>query len=164
MANWISETFQVLANISTALGIPLAISLFYQDRKKEIREREYIAYDSLDSNYIEYLKLCLDNPDLDVFDLPIEEGKERLSEQERRETIMFGILFSVLERAFLMYEDESTGIKIRRRIEWERYIVNDWIPREKFRKMWKIQGEGYYINFVRYMNSLIRQYENGRQK
>ena len=160
MANWISETSQVFANISTALGIPLAIYLFYQDRKREAREREYLAYDSLDSNYIEYLKLCLDNPNLDVFDIPIKKTEELFSEQERREVIMFGILFSVLERAFLMYEDESTGIKIRRRAEWEKYIVNDWIPRENFRKMWRIQGEGYHPGFVRYMNSILRKYEN----
>ena len=160
MANWISETFQVLANISTALGIPFAIYLFYQDRKRESIEREYIAYDSLDLNYIDYLKLCLDNPELDVFDIPLNKGEEAFSEQERREIIMFGILFSILERAFFMYEDESTGIKIRRRGQWEKYIINNWIPRENFRRMWRIQGEGYYTNFVRWMNSLIRKYGN----
>jgi hypothetical protein len=163
MLNSLSDTLQGLANISTALGIPLAIYLFYQDRKKEIREREYTAYDSLDSSYLEYLKLCLDNPDLDVFDIPIAEGHLKWSEQERREAIMFGILFSVFERAFLMYRDESVGMNIRRRTEWERYIIKDFIPRENFRRMWKIQGGSYHTNFVAHMDGLIRQYESRRQ-
>jgi len=165
MANSIAEIVQVLANASTALGIPLAIYLFYEDRKREIREREYVAYDGLDSNYIEYLKLCLENPELDVFHIPIEDAKNgegKQAEKDRKEMIMFAILFSILERSYLMYQHEHTGVKIRRRAEWEKYIINDWLPRENFRRMWKLHGEEYQVDFVRYMNSLVKRYDNER--
>ena len=159
MAGTFAEVCELLANISTALGIPLAIYLFYQDRQREIREREYMTYDSLDSNYIEYLKLCLDHPDLDVFDIPLQPKPSLTPEQQRREAIVLSILCSILERSYLLYRQESTGLKIRRRLEWERYITQEWLPRDNFRLFWKQRGQGYHADFVRYMNGLVQTYE-----
>lgn len=51
------------------LGIPIAMILFVRDRNRERTDKSLEAYDRLDERYIDYVKLCLEYPDLDVFEI-----------------------------------------------------------------------------------------------
>src|SRR5262245_57313822 len=94
---------QIVANIATILGIPLFILLFFRDRKKAQEDKALEAYDRLDERFIDYVKLCLEQPDLDTFEVSLKHREETLSFEEqrmreRKELIMFTILVAIFER------------------------------------------------------------------
>ena len=98
----------------TILGRPFAIFLFYQEKIKKRRDREFGTHNVNDGKYIHFLEMCQERPDLDVLDIPLESnihGTKFL--QKRQEQILFTILISIFERAYLMYSDRITEIKNR---------------------------------------------------
>ena len=143
------------AKVVTILGFPLAIYLFYDDKKKERRDREYGTYNALDDKYVQFLQLCLNYPDLDIFDVPSEEGRDPTPAQRRQEQILFTILISILERAFLMYKDQSTTLKKRQWTGWVDYM-KDYCSRENFRREWPTLGPQFDSSFVEFVNGFIR--------
>lgn len=147
--------FEWLSYLAAIVGIPLAIWLFYNEKRKERLDRELGTYDALDNKYIEFLNLCLENPELDVFDIETKLRKELTPEQKKKELMIFNILISILERAFLMYrEHRSTKIGKTQWVGWDQYI-HDWVSRSNFRKAWHILGEQFDTEFIEYMNAVV---------
>ena len=125
------------------IGVPLALAEYRQaqfsaksEREQALREYKYQNYHFLDEKYLEFLKLCFDNPDLDIFDIP--DNKIRTgnisSEDKKKELIAFSILFSVMERAFLMFYESSDKMKQRQWRGWDAYI-HAFARRRNFREM-----------------------------
>lgn len=156
----LTDYLKVAAHIVTILGLPLAIFLYYQEKKKERRDREYGTYNALDDKYIQFLELCIEHADLDVFDVPLEDRNKSSPKQRRQEQILFTILISILERAFLMYKDQSSEIKKRQWTGWVDYM-RDYCSRENFRREWKKLGEQFDTEFVGLMNRLIAEAKAG---
>lgn len=150
----LKEILEILTYLSTILGIPLAIYLFYQEKKKERIDREWGTYNALDDKYVEFLRLCLENIDLDVFDIRMKSRNKMTNEQKRRELIIFTILISIFERAFLMYRDQSSKIKKTQLLGWNDYIL-DWTKRDNFRKAWTVLGDQFDVDFINYMNKIF---------
>ena len=153
------EVMELLAKIATILGIPLAIILFVNEKSKERREREYGTYDALDDKYIDYLRLCMENPELDLYDIPLEKKIALSPEQKIRQYAMFEILVSLLERAFLMYQDQSSTIKKTQWSGWNEY-VHDYARRETFRNLWQTQGVEYDSDFIQYVNAIFEKVQS----
>lgn len=148
------QLLDMLANVAAVLGIPAAIFLFLHEKQKERREREYGTYDALDDKYIAYLQLCMENPELDLYDLPLEKTVELSAEQKIRQYAMFEILLSIFERAFLMYRDQSNKTKQRQWTGWDEYI-HDYAQRETFRRLWRLRGAEYDADFTAYTDSIL---------
>ena len=148
------ELFEMLANIATILGIPVAIALFVNEKRKERRDREYGTYNALDEKFTEYLRLCMENPELDLYDAPLETEIELSPEQKIRQYAMFEILVSLLERAYLMYSDQSNKVKKAQWTGWSEYM-HDYANRATFRRLWQLRGAEYDLDFMKYMNALI---------
>lgn len=144
---------EIATYITTLLGIPAAIYVYLQEKKKARKEREYGTYNALDDKYIEFLNLCLDNTDLDIYHIEREELDNYSTEQVSREIIIFEILISILERAFLMYRDQSSKIKKEQWEGWNAYM-EDWLQRENFQRAWKKLGYQWEDNFVKHMNKI----------
>ncbi|MGB5157786.1 hypothetical protein [Desulfobacterium sp. N47] len=51
----INEYLQIITSVVTILGLPLAVLLFYLEKRKERRDREYGTYNALDDKYIYFL-------------------------------------------------------------------------------------------------------------
>jgi len=150
----LAEWMDVLANITMILGFPIALLVFIYDRRKERREREYGTYHALDEKYLEYLRMCIDNPHLNLYDVPLKKPP-RLSETEKtRQSAMFDILVSLLERAFLMYQDQSNKVKRAQWIGWNEYM-RDYASHPVFRETWKTRGIDFEVDFTKYINQLI---------
>jgi len=145
---------QMISYIINILGFPLAIYVFLKEKKKERHDREYGTYNALDDKYVHYLELCLKHSDLDIFDVPLHDGVEQSPIQKRQEEILFTILISILERAFLMYKDQSTRLKKRQWTGWVAYM-HDYGSRENFRRAWIKLGGQFDSDFVDFMNSHI---------
>ena len=151
----VRNALEILAFLAVILGVPIALYSFLQEKKRERRDREYGTYNALDDKYIEYVQLCLKNPDLDVFDVPRKDGQELSPEQSRREVMVFTFLVSILERAFLMYRDQSTEIKRDQWSGWDQYM-HDWFSRDNFQHAWAIVAPQFDEDFVKYGNAMIK--------
>lgn len=154
------EILGMLANLAAFLGFPIAIYVFISEKNKERREREYGTYTALDDKYLDYERLCMQYPELDLYDVALENAPALSPEQKIRQYAMFDILVSLLERAFLMYEDQSDRIKKLQLVGWVEYM-HDYAQRRIFQELWLVRGGQYEKRFEDYMNELIRQ---ARQK
>jgi len=157
------DFFETLAAVVTALSFPLALYLYYIDNKRERQEKEYGTYDALDQKYIEFLQLCLQYPETDLFDAPLETPIDLSPSQKVQQQILFLILISILERSFLMYKDHSSKVRQEQWFGWD-YYFRTYTPRENFRRLWKepeLHTDQFEEKFVAYFNSLIEQFENG---
>jgi hypothetical protein len=151
----IADAFKLLANAATILGVPIAIVVYLNEKRKERREREYGTFNALDDKYLDYLNLCITNPRLDLYYLPFD-GKTTLSREERiQQYAMFEILISLMERAFLMYRDQSTEIKKSQWEGWDQYMTH-WASRPIFQTLWLRLGDQFAEEFMEHMNQLIK--------
>jgi hypothetical protein len=150
----LTEILGALSDLAAVLGIPLAIILFVNEKRKERREREYGTYHALDEKWTEFLQLCIQYPEFDLYDLPLEKKVRYTPEQKIRQYAMFEILLSLLERAFLMYRDQSSRIKKAQWAGWNEYM-HDYSGRTTFRRLWKLRGKEYDEGFMKHMNAII---------
>lgn len=153
-----------LANLATALGVPVAIVLIWFDKRRERRDREYGTYDALDDKYRDFLALCIDHPQLDLFDVPLKNAKRQslpatdgppeVDLQSIRQMALFDILVSLLERSFLMYSDQSNTLKRQQWNGWVEYI-DSYCQHPTFRSLWVTRGSQYDGRFLEFMNRRI---------
>ena len=126
-----AETWELLSYVVTVIGLPLAIGVFiYEQRKERLNEADAV-YESISDNYQEFLRVVLEHPDLRLFSMA--KTPELNAEQRERMMVIFGMLISLFERAYLlMYDEKLTGTKLRRWRSWEDYM-GEWCQREDFR-------------------------------
>jgi len=146
------ETWELLSYVVTVVGLPVAIAVFVFEQRKERENEEDEVYQSLSDNYQEFLKITLANPDLHLF----AEGKavEPTPEQRERMAIIFEMLVSLFERAYLLlYEERMTQMQERRWSSWEDYM-RDWCRREDFRTALPALLRGEDPEFAAYLEKL----------
>ena len=126
--------------------------MFLFEQRKERENEEEEVYQLLSDNYQDFLKVALENPDLRLFS---EETTPSLSdEQQERQLIIFTMLVSLFERAYLLlYEDHMSPKQARRWNSWEDYIL-EWCqkPHFRFRLPQLLRGED--PSFVRYVEQI----------
>jgi hypothetical protein len=154
-----------LVPIATLISVLLAVTLFIQGERKEAaaqataaaQERESRVrenYSALDDRYLDYVKLCLEHPDLDVFDTPITNPPPRTIDQQRRESMILSTLTSIMERAYLMYATPDDAFERNQWNAWAAYMKM-WSVRPNFRAEWKTSSKQFDANFAGYIDSLI---------
>jgi len=134
-------------------GLPFAIFVFILEQRKERQNEQEEIYQRLSDEYREFLKLVLDNSDLQL--LRRQGARQDLTEEqkERREAI-FGILISLFERAYLLvYEEEMNKQERRRWQSWEDYM-REWLRRADFREMLPLLLEGEDEEFTHYIRAM----------
>ena len=146
------ETWELMSYVVTVIGLPLAICVFLFEQRKERENEEEEVYQLLSDNYQDFLKVALANPDLRLFSA---EATPSLSdEQKERQLIIFVMLVSLFERAYLLlYEDAMSPKQARRWNSWEDYIV-EWCRRSDFRSALPKLLSGEDPSFVRYVEHL----------
>ncbi len=146
------ETWELLSYIVTVFGLPLAIVVFFYDQRKERNNEEEEVYQLLSDNYQDFLKVALDNPDLKLFSE--EETQSLTDEQRERMIIIFSMLVSLFERAYLLLYEEDMSIKQQRRWRsWEDYMY-EWCQRADFRASLPVLLRGEDPDFARYLKQL----------
>jgi hypothetical protein len=133
----------------------LAIIVFWDDKRKQRKEREFNTYHSIDEKYIQYLELCVSNPELDLYYLPLETKVKLNAQQKIKQYALFEILVSLMERAYFMYSDGSSDIKKNQWAGWDNYI-QVWCKREVFLRIWKLVGKDFDEKFYAYINAKIK--------
>ncbi|HEY4211808.1 MAG TPA: hypothetical protein VGM84_10035 [Steroidobacteraceae bacterium] len=154
-----APALDALVKVTQLIGIPVGIAVYGLKMRKERIAREYATYDSLDVRYVEFLKLCLAHPDLDVADTP-RPNSDSTSDQMHRERLLFSILISMMERAYLMYKDTSNEVRRKQWIGWNAYI-HHWCGRENFATAMPFLARDFDVGFRDYLLAATAQ-ERGR--
>ena len=151
------QTWEMWSYIVTVIGLPLAICVFLYEQRKERDNEEEAVYQLLSDNYQDFLKVTLANPDLKLFSAKMTP--ELSEEQRERMFIIFSMLISLFERAYmLLYEENMTAKQLRRWRSWEDYM-GEWCQREDFRAALDIQLHGEDPDFVNYLRTLATNHE-----
>jgi hypothetical protein len=146
------ETWELLSYVVTVVGLPMAISVFIFEQRKERDNEEEEVYQLLSDNYQEFLKIVLEHPDLRLF--ASEETPTLSDEQRERMFIIFSMLISLFERAYLLlYEDGMKEKQLRRWRSWEDYM-GEWCNRADFRASLPALLHGEDPEFADYINHL----------
>lgn len=147
------EYWELASYVVTVIGFPFAIVVFMLDQRKERENEDDEIYQKLSDEYAEFSILLLKNADLQLMTKYISDD-QLTDDQRERKSIIFDILISLFERAFiLVYEDEMDARTKRHWSSWQDYI-HFWLRRPDFRKALEALLEGEDPDFQKYMRSL----------
>ena len=149
--NWL----EALSYAVTILGFPAAIGVFVYEQRQRLANEENEIHRNLSEEYDNFLRLVLDNADLLL--LRRAGAAPDLSEEqlERRE-ILFRMLLSLFEKAYIILYDEGMGRDARRRwLSWED-DMREWCRRKDFQTVLPELLEGEDDQFSAYILALAR--------
>ena len=155
----VSQYLEIATFIITILGVPAAIFVYIKEQENQRAEREYGTFDALDAKYIEIQQLCLEHPELDVFDSPFSNPVKLSEQQQKQEEAILLIRISVFERAYLMYQRTASQSKIEQWEGWEIEII-EWFSRDNFRAAWKEHGSYFDKDFFKYFDRYLENTKN----
>ena len=147
-----TETWELLSYVVTVIGLPLAIAVFFIQQRKERQNEEEAVYESVSDNYQDFLRIVLEHPDLHLFSM--NRTPQLTEEQAERMMVIFSMLISLFERAYMLLYDEGTHpAKQRRWRSWEDYM-REWCAREDFRDSLDALLAGEDPDFCAYIQGL----------
>jgi hypothetical protein len=144
--------WELASQIMTSFGFPLAVFVFLYDRRQERLSGEDEVYEQLSDNYQDFLHTVLENPDLH---LSVPESTADLSpEQEERMFVIFSMLISLFERAYLLlYGSRLSRKQARRWASWADYM-EEWCRRDDFARNLPVLLKGEDPEFASYIGDL----------
>lgn len=126
---WVEFSFYFVETFA----LPFGILVFLIERRKQRQADEEELYQRLSDEYMSFLKLVLDNADLHLLRKQTGPAPELSAEQMERKHVLFGILVSIFERAYILVYEEDMNRQTRRLwSSWEDYMT-EWCRRADFR-------------------------------
>lgn len=151
-----AEFWEVASYVVTVVGLPFAIAVFIWEQRRERQNEDEEIYQRLSEEYAEFSKLLLANADLGLMTQAAASARELTPEQLERRSILFDILLSLFERAFiLVYEEDMSEQSKRLWTSWDDYI-RFWCARDDFRQSLPALLKGEDPNFVAYIENVTR--------
>lgn len=149
------EHWELASYVVTVIALPFAIIVFIWEQRRERTNEEEEIYQRLSDEYAEFLKLVLQNADLQ---LTAARSPTSLSpEQMERKRVLFDILVSLFERAYiLVYEEDMNAQQQRLWKSWEDYM-REWCRREDFRALLQYMLRGEDPDFAAYIRRLATE-------
>lgn len=139
----------------TVIGLPFAFWVFWSEQRKERENEEEEAYQLLSDAYTDFLKVVLDHADLQLRSTTALANAT--PEQKERMWVIFDMLISLFERAYLIAYKPRMGPTERRRWNsWDDYM-RDWCRREDFQQVLPLLLSGEDPDFVDYIRRLAEQ-------
>ena len=149
------EFWEVASFVVTVIALPFAIFLFLFERRKERDSEDEEAYQLLQNAYTDFLKIVLDNPDLQLRSATAQLNLT--DEQRERQLIVFEMLISLFERAYIVsYEPDLSGVALRRWNSWDDYM-REWCRRQDFYHLLPHLLSGEDPDFAAYIRTLADQ-------
>jgi len=149
------DAFELASFVVTVVGLPFAIAVFIYERRREHENEEEEEYQLLADAYNDFLRVVLEHPDLHLrSNAPTPDLN---ADQEERMLIIFDMLISLFERAYLIaYAPRMSPGKARRWANWEDYM-REWCGREDFARRLPELVRGEDPEFARYLHRLAAQ-------
>ena len=152
------DAWEVASFIVTTLGLPFAILFFAWEQRKERDNEEEEGYQLLSNAYNDFLKVVLSHPDLHLRSQ--EPLLDPTPEQRERMLVIFDMLMSLFERAYLVaYKPNMNETERRRWNSWDDYM-REWCHREDFHNALPLLLRGEDPEFQSYLRR-IDQEERG---
>jgi hypothetical protein len=124
------DWWEVASFVVTTLGLPFAIVFFAWEQRKERDNEEEEQYQLLSDAYTDFLKVVLEHPDLHL--RTREPLMDPTPEQHERMMVIFDMLVSLFERAYLVaYKPRMSETEARRWNSWDDYM-REWCSRQDF--------------------------------
>jgi hypothetical protein len=122
--------WELASYVVTVIGLPAAILIFLYEQRKERASEEDEVYQLLSNAYNDFLKVVMENADLRL--RSATASLDLTAEQQERMLVIFDMLISLLERAYLTaYSDRMTPLQARRWNSWEDFM-REWARRDDF--------------------------------
>lgn len=153
------DAFEFASYVVTVIGLPFAIAVFFIEQRKERENEEEEAYQHLSDAYNDFLKVVLGHADLQLRTnaaLP-----NPTPEQNERMLVIFDMLISLFERAYLVaYKDEMTPTEQRRWNSWDDYM-REWCRRDDFHNALPLLLRGEDPAFQSYIKRVAAEERGG---
>ena len=149
------DAWEFASFVVTTLGLPCAIVFFAWEQRKERDNEEEEQYQLLSNAYNEFLKVVLAHPDLHLrTNDPLVDPS---SEQKERMLVIFDMLISLFERAYLVaYKPDMGEIEARRWNSWDDYM-REWCRREDFHNALPLLLRGEDPEFQEYIRRIASE-------
>jgi hypothetical protein len=149
------ELWEVASFIVTSLGLPFAIVFFAWEQRKERDNEEEAQYQLLSDAYNDFLKVVLAHPDLHL--RTREPLIDPTPEQHERMLVIFDMLVSLFERAYLVaYKPRMAEPEARRWNSWDDYM-REWCSREDFHTALPLLLHGEDPEFRQYIRRIAEE-------
>jgi hypothetical protein len=143
------DTWELWSFIVTALGLPVAIVIFLWQQRKERENEDEEGYQLLSNAYNDFLKVVLAHPDLQL--RSNEPLPSATPEQIERMLVIFDMLISLFERAYLVaYKPKMSDEERRRWNSWDDYM-REWCRRDDFHNALPLLLRGEDPDFQTYI-------------
>jgi methionine salvage enolase-phosphatase E1 len=130
------------ATIIGGIGVPATIIFYIIDKhsdRRKVKEqqkndrevKEMGVFNRLAEEWREYLKLCLEYPDLDVANKSAKVNKLEDDNSQARRDIMYELLISMFESAYLHYDYQTNQLKEEQWTGWKNYL-KAWLKNKLF--------------------------------
>ena len=151
----IKDIAQIIFYLSLSISGPLAVYEYLKSRRTDRLAQEFKVYNELDNRLFEYQKLALLHPDLDILDLPGKALASGVDRKHKQELIAHAILFSLFERAYLMFKNQSALFKHKQWSGWKLFL-DDLLHRESVQAAWKRSKHTFDTDFQSFMDHKIQ--------
>ena len=149
------DAWELASFVVTALGLPFAILFFAWEQRKERDNEEEEAYQLLSDAYIDFLKIVLANADLRL--RTSEPLGNPTPDQRERMLVIFDMLVSLFERAYLVaYKPRMGETEARRWNSWDDYM-REWCRREDFHNALPLLLRGEDPEFQEYIRRIAEE-------
>jgi hypothetical protein len=153
------EFWELASFVVTALGLPFAILFFMWEQRKERDNVDEAQYQLLSDAYNDFLQTVLAHPDLHL--RTNEPLTDPTSEQSERMLVIFDMLISLFERAYLVaYRPRMSETEARRWNSWDDYM-REWCRREDFRNAMPLLLRGEDPEFQTYIRRIAEEERGG---
>lgn len=149
------DAWEFASFVVTALGLPCAVLFFAWEQRKERDNEEEEGYQLLSNAYNDFLQVVLAHPDLHLrSNAPLPDAS---SEQTERMLVIFDMLISLFERAYLVaYKPRMSETERRRWNSWDDYM-REWCHRDDFYNALPLLLRGEDPEFQDYIRRIARQ-------
>ena len=152
------DAWEFASFVITALALPFAIAFFAWEQRKERDNEDEEAYQLLSDAYNEFLRVVLAHPDLHL--RTNEPLLTPTTEQTERMLVIFDMLISLFERAYLVaYKTKMGETEKWRWNSWDDYM-REWCHRDDFYSSLPLLLRGEDPEFQDYIRR-ISQEERG---
>jgi hypothetical protein len=152
------EIGELASQLVTTIGLPFAVWVFLAQQRKERENEEEEAYQRLSDAYNHFLSVVLANADLQL--RSASALTDATLEQRERIRVIFDMLISLFERAYLVaWKPKMSPTEQRRWNSWDDYM-REWCRRDDFYELMPQLLRGEDPQFQAYIQRLA-QVERG---